>query len=300
MATDTIPVILDTDIGGDIDDTWALAMLLKCPELDLKMVISDTGDTVYRAEIMARMLEVAGRTDVPVAVGINQGEGPERMRQADWVENYSLEQYPGLVRTDGVSAMVEFIMESPRPVTLICIGPVPNVAKALEDEPRIAERAHFVGMHGSINWSHHNAGEQIAEYNVKADIAACQKVFCAPWKSMTITPLDTCGRIRLTGEKYEKVKRSDDPLIKAVIENYRVWAGRQNQWDCEIESSVLFDTVAVHLAFSTAYLQMQEMGIRVDDRGFTMPDSQAQKMKVAIEWQDLGAYEDYLVERLLA
>ena len=40
---DKLPVILDTDIGGDIDDTWALAYLLKCPELDLRMVVCSSG-----------------------------------------------------------------------------------------------------------------------------------------------------------------------------------------------------------------------------------------------------------------
>ena len=66
-----IPVILDTDIGGDIDDTWALAMMLKSPELDVKLVVTDTGNTTYRAKIAAKMLEIAGRTDVPVGVGLH-------------------------------------------------------------------------------------------------------------------------------------------------------------------------------------------------------------------------------------
>ncbi len=299
MAPEPIPVILDTDIGTDIDDTWALAMLLRSPELDLKMVVSDTGDTVYRARIMARMLEIAGRTDVPVAVGIDQGDKPENKRQSEWVKEYFLEQYPGPVKTNGVDALVDAIMQSPRPMTLICIGPMPNIARALEIEPDIARRANFVGMHGSINWSHHGAGEQIAEYNVKADIAACRKVFQAPWSSMSITPLDTCGRIRLIGERYARVRDCEDSLIRAVIENYRIWAAKQQCWNCEIESSVLFDTVAVHLGFSTGYLKMQEMGIRVDERGFTVVDRKAQKMNVAIDWQDMSAYEDYLVERLV-
>jgi len=67
-----IPVILDTDIGTDIDDTWALALLLRCPELDVRLVVSDTGNTEYRAAIIARLLEVAGRTDIPVGIGIKQ------------------------------------------------------------------------------------------------------------------------------------------------------------------------------------------------------------------------------------
>ena len=52
-AATKIPIILDTDIGGDIDDTWALALLLKSPEFDVKLIVSDTGDTVYRARIIA-------------------------------------------------------------------------------------------------------------------------------------------------------------------------------------------------------------------------------------------------------
>ncbi|MBM4043175.1 MAG: hypothetical protein FJ290_32205, partial [Planctomycetes bacterium] len=85
-AAGRIPVILDTDIGGDIDDTWALALLLKCPELDLKMVVTDTGDTVYRAKIAAKLLEVAKRTDVQVAIGIKQkGHGKP---QGPWVADY--------------------------------------------------------------------------------------------------------------------------------------------------------------------------------------------------------------------
>jgi inosine-uridine nucleoside N-ribohydrolase len=60
--TSPIPLILDTDIGTDIDDTWALAMVLRCAELDLRLVVSATGNTEYRAAIIARLLEVEGRT----------------------------------------------------------------------------------------------------------------------------------------------------------------------------------------------------------------------------------------------
>ena len=135
-AATRIPVILDTDIGGDIDDTWALALLLKSPEFDVKLVVSDTGDTVYRARIIARMLEVAHRTDIPVGVGIRQSTrgGP----QAQWVADYDLARYPGKVFEDGVAAIVETITSAPRPVSLICIGAMPNIKAALERSPGIA------------------------------------------------------------------------------------------------------------------------------------------------------------------
>lgn len=65
-----IPVILDTDIGLDVDDVWALAHLLNCPELDIKLITTCTGDTTYRAALVAKMLEVAGRTDISIGVGL--------------------------------------------------------------------------------------------------------------------------------------------------------------------------------------------------------------------------------------
>ena len=153
-----IPVILDTDIGSDIDDTWALAMMLKSPELDVKLVVSDTGNTRYRAKIIAKMLEAGGRTDVPVGIGVNFND--KSGRQGAWVEGYDLANYPGTVHEDGVDALIQTIMNSPEPVSLICIGPVPNIGAALEREPKIAKNARFVGMHGSIRLGY-GASEKI-------------------------------------------------------------------------------------------------------------------------------------------
>lgn len=304
-----IPVILDTDIGGDIDDTWALAMLLKSPELDLRLVVTDTGDTRYRARVAAKLLEVAGRTDVPVGVGRFEGawEGP----QAPWVEDYALSDYPGDVVEDGVGALIDVIMGAPEPVTLVCIGPVPNIAAALEREPRIASRVvpsgaaavRFVGMHGSVRKGYGGSPEVAAEYNVKADPAACRAAFAAPW-DVTITPLDTCGLVQLTGEKYRAVRDCDDPLTQAVIENYRIWAPHID-WmtvDPEAHSSTLFDTVAVYLAFSEDLLVMEDLHLRVTDDGFTRPaepaSETAQPLHCATAWKNLEAFEDLLVQRL--
>ena len=49
-----------------------------------------------------------------------------------------------------MQAIIDTIMKSPRPVTVIAVGPVQNIAEALKREPRIAQRARFVGMHGSV------------------------------------------------------------------------------------------------------------------------------------------------------
>ncbi len=289
-----IPVILDTDIGDDIDDTWALALLLKSPELDLRLVVSETGDTTYRARIICRLLEIAGRAEVPVGVGLNQGPRPGGENQGAWVRDYPLDRFPGKVREDGVGALIETVMGSPEPVTLICIGPVPNIAEALRREPRLAGKCRLVGMHGSVRRGYNGAPPPSAECNVVTDAKSCRAMFEAPWRERVITPLDSCGRVLLKGEKYRAVCRSADPLTRAVIENYRIWLkGKPDE-----QSSVLFDTVAVYLAFAEDLLVMENLGIRVTDDGFTRIDDAAPRVRVATDWKDLEAFEDFLVRRL--
>jgi len=163
-----IPVILDTDIGSDIDDTWALALLLKSPELEPKLILTESGNTTYRAKIVAKILERSGYTDIPIGIGIclSDETGP----QSSWVEDYEITRYPGVIHEDGVNALIETIMNSSEIVTLICIGPLTNIAAALEKEPKIATKARFVGMHGCLYKSplgyDGGNGGVVAEYNV--------------------------------------------------------------------------------------------------------------------------------------
>ena len=294
-----IPVILDTDIGSDIDDTWALAVLLKSPEVDLKLVVTATGDTTYRARIAAKLLEAAGRADVPVGLGLPlESDGTTNEKpQAAWVEGYDLHKYPGRVVEDGVQALIETIMASAELVTLVCIGPLPNIAEALRREPRIAGKARFVGMHGSVFKGYDGAPTPQPEYNVVKYPEACRQVFEAPWE-MTITPVDTCGLVRLKAEKYAAVCRNADPLTQAVIDNYRLWRTALKQPLPETESSVLFDTVAAYLSFSEDLLKMRTLGLSVTSDGFTRPDEAAKPIRCALDWVDLTAFEDWLVHRL--
>ena len=187
-----IAVILDTDICDDIDDTWALAMLLQSPEFDIKLITTAVGDTTARTKVVAKMLQTAGRTDIPIGTGVAIGDMKTGHRQDGWVKDFDLSKYPGKIYPDGVQAMIDTIMNSPEPITLIAIGPLPNVAAALEREPNIAKKARFVGMQGSVRRGYGENSKPQKEYNVVSFIKASQMVFTAQW-DMTITPLDTCG-----------------------------------------------------------------------------------------------------------
>jgi inosine-uridine nucleoside N-ribohydrolase len=292
------PVILSTDIGDDIDDTWALGLLLKSPELDLKLVVGDYGKSQYRAKLLAKFLQTVGHSQVPVGIGLDiepRGEGP----QAACVKDYQLSSYPGKVHTDGVQAIINTILQSPEPVTLIDISPTPNIAAALAREPRIAGRARFVGMYGSVHLGYGGAKTCAAEWNVKAAPQACRDVFTAPW-DVSITPLDTCGLVSLNGSRYRKVGESRDPVAAAVIENYRVWnrAIGGQPTSAEDHSSTLFDTVAVYLACGRDFCNMERLGFRVTDDGFTVADPKAKLLNVAVSWRNLDGFLDFLAERL--
>lgn len=300
------PVILDTDIGDDIDDTWALMMLLRMPELDLKLAVGDFGNAMYRARLLARLLTLTGRSNVPVGVGLDATDEPGQ--QSGWLGDYRLVDYPGPVYRDGVQAIIDTIKASPEPVTLLCLGPVPNIAEALRRDPSIAGNARFVGMYGSVYRGYSGDPAPVAEYNVRVDPASLQAAFAAPWEC-TITPLDTCGLVVLDGTGYRRIYDSDDVWLRALMANYRAWLPGAPfiapDHDMRKTSTTLFDLVAVYLAAAgdpgnSEFLEMETLPLRVTDDGFTRVDKvRGRPVNCAIAWKDLEAFEKRVVEILL-
>ncbi len=306
-----IPVIFDTDICDDIDDTWALALLLQSPEFDVKLITTEVGNTELKAKTVAKFLQTVGRTDIPIGIGVKQHDRSHR--QTAWAEDYDLASYPGKVHNDGVQALIDTIMRSPRRIKVVAVGPLPNIGAALRREPRIAAKAEFIGMHGSVRKGYGGSSKISAEYNVRAFPKDAQTVFTAFW-DITITPLDTCGIVHLRNRKYQSVLKRNSPLTKALMENYRAWyrqgllnnntnlspdeLEKRVDQKCNSSSTTLFDTVAIYLAMSTDLAKMEKLGIKVTDDGYTRIDERAKVVNCAMEWKDLGAFEDFLVKRL--
>ena len=95
------------------------------------------------------------------------------------------------------------------------------------------------------------------------------------------------------------LRRSEDPLARALLETYRIWLGK-NAANADRESTTLFDTVAVYLALSKKkdFCIMENLMIRITDDGFTRIDPAGKAVDCAMEWKDLGGFEDFLVGRL--
>ena len=294
-------MILDTDIGLDVDDVWALAFLLRCPELDLKLIVTATGDTNYSARLVAKLLQIAGREDIPIGIGIPLDTAPHT--HSEWLGDYSLSDFHGDIFQDGVSAICRTVMNSPEPLTIVSIGPLPNIAAALAQSPPLTGNSRFIGMHGSLRRGYQGALSPMKEYNVKKHTASCQRVFETPW-DISVTPLDTCGTVILKDDNFEKLKASNDPLTQAVIQNHFEWFKVVKEWpglagmDSQIQSSVLYDMVAVYMAFSESLLEMETLPIRVMDDGRTIIDDSGQKMRCATEWKDKRQFERLLSDRL--
>lgn len=300
-AGDKIPVIFDTDIGFDIDDTWALGMLVKRPELDVKLVLGSHGKSLYRAGLLAKFLETVDRTDIPVGIGPADNR-PNSGAQSGWLGDYSVNDYPGTVHQDGVQAMIDIIMTSDEPITIITVGPLNNLAEALKREPRIAERARVVSNLGSIYKGMRDSPVPIREYNAGSDIKATQQVWAAAWP-ITMTPLDTSGSIKVSAKDYRKVFESGHVVAETVMANYDAWLPHTAKHLLDVESTLLFDAPTIYLATQAdgaenPYMRIETMPITITNRGMTVVDPNGRPTQVAIEWKDKREFERYIRDTL--
>ena len=296
-------IILDTDIGSDIDDTWALALLLNSPELDLKLLTTATFDTRYRAAVAAKLLQVAGRTDVPIALGPVRDAEKTDYFQREWLKGFTLADYSGKVYDDAVRCIANEIRRTEDDITLVGIGPFPNIADFAEREPELVKKCRFCALGGSIHIGYHGKQQADAEYNIARCTEASRKALSAPWKSCTLIPLDVCGDVVLKGELYQQVLHSGKPETRALLEAYRVWAPvwnslREEKYFPEESSSLICDAAAIHLLYAPQDARFEELPILVDEHGRTIINPAGSRILAALEWRDVAGFHQTLTERL--
>ncbi|MFW9822689.1 MAG: hypothetical protein ACFFE4_07135, partial [Candidatus Thorarchaeota archaeon] len=138
------------------------------------------------------------------------------------------------------------------------------------------------------------------EYNVVRDIKACRDVFHAPWEK-TITPLDTCGNIVLSGEYFQRIMNCENTIVNLIKENFNIWAKEKNLTKLITEyktTSILFDTVAIYLGFSEDLLNIEDLKITVTKKGITKIRKKGNNIRCAISWKDIQAFKELLVNQL--
>jgi inosine-uridine nucleoside N-ribohydrolase len=288
------PVIVDTDIGEDIDDTWAVVLLARDPRIDLRLVVTSTDDTRAKACLAAKVLARVGRGDVPVAIGIPTSD--RRLTQAEWLGAYRLEQYEGDVFEDGVGAMIDCIYRQADAPAILALGPQTNVAAALSREPGIGTRSRVVATAGSIYSGYGGLAKACAESNVLKDVEAARAVLAGPWEA-TWSPLDLCGTLTMDGTQYEAIKASDATPARVVVETFEQWAHRPMHLGKG--TTILYDTAAVYLAASEALCEIVKLPIVIDNRGYTRVTDGGRSVRCALSWKDRCTFERWLMTTLL-
>jgi purine nucleosidase len=281
-ATEPQLVILDTDIGDDIDDAFALALALQSPELRILGVTTTYGDTELRARLVDRYLRAVGRTDIPVAAGVATPHS-NVFTQAAYAEREPDRKHP-----DGIAFLLDQIRSHPGQITLIGIGPLTNVQAAIERDPATFRKLkRVVIMGGSIYRGYDNKDgvkmQPDAEWNIKCDPAGA-KALLASGVPVFMMPLDST-QIHLESADRDAIFGHGSPLTEQLTLLYHQWmANSEGHW----VTPTLFDPVAVTYTFRPELCPAKPMRVEVDDKGFTRPVEGAPDALVCLQSDEKG------------
>ncbi len=253
-----IPVLLDTDIGDDIDDALALALVLRSPELDLRGVTTVLGDAHTRALIVCRLLHAAGREDVPVAAGAAARPVPEFKGQMQYGLRPAFRNRPE--RETAVGFLYRQLKARPGELTVLAVGPLTNVAELLHKHPDCKPWIRrIVLMGGAVRVGYNAKAPPVPEWNIKSDVKAARDVF-ASGVPLVVAPLDATTTVGLEGKLLRRLLDARTPLTDQLHALYQLWGEK---------TPVLYDPVAVMLCFKDGPCKMEELRLEVDDRGVT-------------------------------
>jgi purine nucleosidase len=282
-------LIIDTDIGDDVDDAFAVALALKSPELNVLGITTTFGDTEERARLLDRFLLETGYGNIPVAAGVpTRSVNP--MSQRAYAE--------GAVGKTSHANATDFIMEQirryPDQITLVAIGPLVNIGALLNrDAASFKKLRRLVMMGGSIHRGYGDLGYTRPhgpepEWNIKNDIPSARKLFSSG-VPIFMMPLDS------TQLKLDEVKRAilfaaGTPLTDALTLLYHQW-GQQ--------TPTLFDAMTVAYILNPALCPVTSMRISVEPDGMTRAVSGDPNAEVCLA-SDPEAFFHFLLPRLMA
>lgn len=284
-------VILDTDIGDDIDDAFALALVLRSPEVKLLGITTAYGDTELRARLVDRYLAAVGRKEIPVEAGV-QTQARNHFTQAA----YAL-QAPERKHGDAVEFLLREIREHPGAITLIAIGPLFNVQAAMERDPAAFRKLKRVVLMGGSVYRGYDGGKPgetnqppSPEWNILCDPAGARALL-ASGVPVFMMPLDST-QIHLTPAELGKVLSHGSPLTDQLTLLYHQWTGA-DVW----RMPTLFDPVAVAFAICPELCPMQTIRLDVDEQGYTRPSAGEPNAQVCLRPDEKG-FLAFLFQRI--
>jgi purine nucleosidase len=284
-------VILDTDIGDDIDDAFALALVLRSPEVQVLGITTDFGDTELRARLVDRYLTAIGRSNIPVEAG-KLTPHSNVFTQATYAEHE-----PARKHGDGVQFLLDQIKAHPGQITLIAIGPFVNVGEAIKRDPQTFRKVkRVVVMGGSVYRgydaadSNHTAPQP--EWNIARDPEGAMALL-AVGVPVYMMPLDST-QIHLDEADRERLFAYGSPLTDQLTLLYHQWVANN---DSHGIAPTLFDPVAAAFAVRPDLCPMKPLRLEVDDKGMTRPVDGEPNAQVCLQ-SDARQFLDFYLSRV--
>lgn len=279
-------VIIDTDIGDDIDDALALALAALSPELEILAITTVYGRVDLRAKLAAKLLASLGRHDIPVAKG-----SPKTLRNyipahiPCQAEALSPKEEYNIVE-DGL-ALMEELLDTEEDVTVITLGPLSNIGFLLKKRPDLAKKARFVVMGGCFL-------ENRVEYNIRCDPEAAS-VLLRLGADITMVGLDVTLKCVMSDTMVKKLK--ENPKL-AVLRSYlEAWSKRAKH------NPILHDPLTVTISFRENFAEIIPAKVVIElnepNRGLTRVVKGDPNVKICVKI-DAQKFLQFYTERVLA
>ena len=261
-------IIIDTDIGYDIADTWALNFMLSTNLFDVKLISVTHGDIDYQVALVAKILKLLNKEHIPIVRGV--GNLNNQYPQKRWLEDFDLKEYNGVIY-DSLSLAYEEVLANNNDVIVAGIAPFTSLSTIIPILKKYNTK--IVAMAGSFKYGYFDKKGIVVERNISSGVAAAKK-FLASDLNITLLPLDVCNKMIISGDIYQKIRSLLTDIASIVSENYDLWqedyVGPIKKFDINLSSSVLLDLApALYLLFPQNF-EVMEKNIYVDDNGFTL------------------------------
>jgi inosine-uridine nucleoside N-ribohydrolase len=262
-------VIIDTDPG--VDDALALLLAMRSPELKIEAITPVAGNVPLDLTLpnALRMVEIAGRTDIPVAAGA-RAPLMRRLVTATYAHGENglggaifPEPTTKPVATPAAEMIRQIVRKYPGEVTLITIGPLTNIATALNSDPELASMVRaLVMMGGSLSGGNITPA---AEFNVYVDPEAARIVFQSGIP-ITMVGLDVTRRTSLTDEHVRTLEAAQNPVSQAAAKIGRNAINRNREHGYLVGPN-MHDSLAVAGFVDPAILKLQDYYVDVETTG---------------------------------
>lgn len=266
-------VILDTDIGDDIDDALALGLILASSELELLGVTTVFKNVAARAAQARTILKAAGRSEVPVAAGCGAVMSPRVTYLGDarraYLEGELPNQHamslpeaelPPLDARHGVDFLIDTLMAGAGDITVVTIGAMTNLAMAMVKEPRILSRLpRVVSMAAAFD-------RLESEWNIRCDPVAAATVLDSG-VPMRIVGLDVTTKVQFRRSDIEALRASPRPLAGALARSIAAWEANSG-WAHTVHGlPIMHDPLAVATMIDPGVVQWRRGIARVELQG---------------------------------